>query len=117
MSFFCNTYEGPTSVASKGLILHQNCAHFACVARGRWAQARTGISCSCTQKLLYQRNRGSSRGISRNGQSSRLVSRERGGERFAGKGQNLQPLKRRLRPPAGQSWDESEATTHALCLR
>src|SRR6266478_7897312 len=36
--------------------------HF--VARGRWARARTGISCNCTQKLLYQRNMGSSRGKS-----------------------------------------------------
>src|SRR6266851_2817182 len=51
------------SVASKELTLHQNCAHF---AQGGWAQARTGISRNCTQKLLYQRNRGSSRGISRN---------------------------------------------------
>ncbi len=54
------------SVASKGFILHQNCAHFARVARGRWAQARTGIGCNCTQKLLYQRDMGSSRRISRN---------------------------------------------------
>src|SRR5260370_30537921 len=49
---------------------------------GKWVLARTVIGCNCTQRLLYQRNMGSSRGISRNGRSSRLMSRERdGGER------------------------------------
>src|SRR6266436_7898505 len=64
---FATHTKGHGSVASKGLIVHQNCAYFARVTRGRWAQARTGICCNCTQKLLYQRDMGSSRRIAKYG--------------------------------------------------
>jgi len=57
-----NTSMSPVSVDSKGAyIAPKLCMLLRAV---EWAQARTGISCSCTQELLYQRNRGSSRGIS-----------------------------------------------------
>jgi len=61
---FATHTRGPEVLHLKDLYCTKIVHIFAQIARGRWVQARTGISCNCTQKLLYQRSMGSSRGIS-----------------------------------------------------
>ena len=60
-SFRMNTSMSSVSVDSKGAYIAPKLCTF---CEGWMGTGENRISCSCTQKLLYQRNMGLSRGIS-----------------------------------------------------